>query len=178
MTIRRTVITFERARETAEVEANFLEYLKRSYNVEPLQFLHAVEKDFKKEQDVNTKVTTAKNIIDTYVRDGCQLEINIDGFTKKRLMDWYDAPQPDKLENLFEESFKLVTSELKSDSYTRYLDSEMFKEFVKKKGEKYISTLREESEKKQIQFSPFNVNGCIKDQDIVSLLRLVRNQLW
>ena len=90
-------------------------------------------------------------------------------------MDWYDSPQPDKLDNLFEESFKLVTAELKSDSYTRYLDSEMFKDFVKHKGEKFISTLRGESEKKQIKFSPFNVNGCIKDQDIVSMLRLVRN---
>ena len=47
MTTRRVVITFEKARETADVEANFHEYLKRSYNREPLEFLHAVEKEFK-----------------------------------------------------------------------------------------------------------------------------------
>jgi hypothetical protein len=172
----RIVIAYDKARTTPEVEANFLEYLKRSYNREPLQFLIAVETDFKTEQDPKTKRMSAKIIIDNYIKDGSPLEINIDNGTKYKLLKEAEDQHDDKkLDALFDDAHKLVSAELKADSFTRYLDSDTFKEFVKKKGTKYINALVAASEKKQISFSPFDVNGAIKDQDIISLLRLVED---
>jgi hypothetical protein len=73
-----------------------------------------------------------------------------------------------------------VLLEVKSDSFVRYLDSELFLEFAKSKKEGffkqyYINTPRD----RPIEFSPFNVTANIHDQDIINLLRMAEgNQLW
>jgi hypothetical protein len=138
----------------------------------------AVDK-YKQETDPKTKVQSAKTIADTFIKDGSSLEVNIDGFTKSAFLKNLDqiSPEYDNLDTLFDATYKLVFLELKSDSFVRYLDSETFKDFAKKKGHKFMNELCPQEAVKQleIKWSPFDVNWCIQNDDVVTLLRMVED---
>jgi hypothetical protein len=171
----RYVLDFNKARAVPEVQENFHAYLKRSYNIEPLEFLIAVD-NFKKETDVKTKVQTAKQIADKFAKEGGELELNIDIFTRRQILTNAAVldTNTDNLDTIFDESYKVISAELKSDSFARYIDSVMFKEFSSKKGAKFMTELLPQDFKlKTITFSPFNVVGTVQNEDVVSLLRMV-----
>jgi hypothetical protein len=173
----RYVLEFNKARNNPELLANFHEYLRRSYNREPLEFLMAIDNDYKQQPDPKTKIQNAKSIADTYITDGSNLEINIDVFTKRSILLSIQQLQPDSpnLETLFDEIYKLVFLELKNDSFVRYLDSELFKEFSAKKGEKFMNELILAAQRHDVTFSNFHVNGNILDHDIINLLRMTED---
>jgi hypothetical protein len=174
MTTHRFILDFNKARSTPEVQANFHQYLVQSYNREPLEFLISVD-EYNQEKDLKTRIERAKQIAETYIKDGCRLEINIDGGSRKNLLGKINSlnTESENLELLFEETYRIVGSELKNDSFARYLDSAMFYEFSQKKGAKYMTGLCSKDSKPAVQFSRFDENGCIRDQDITALLSMV-----
>jgi hypothetical protein len=72
-----------------EVLANFYDYLKRSYSLEPLEFLLSVD-EFRRETDLIKKSTTAKIIVESHVKSGAKKEINIDGLSRNAIIAKYE----------------------------------------------------------------------------------------
>jgi uncharacterized protein YlaI len=97
-----------RALSNPELAANFHEYLRRSYTREPFEFLLAVDKDFKLQSDLKTKVQSAKNIVSTFICDDCKLELNIDSHNRKNMVAAVESltPESENLETLFDELYR------------------------------------------------------------------------
>ena len=112
-------LDFSAAMANPDILANFRQYLKRSYCPEPLEFMLAVTEKYLKEEKREKKVQIAQEIRDTFLLDGSKSEINIDGVTKKNLLqNIEDLCSGNKLSNRKSRSFNapLSVSAALSDS--------------------------------------------------------------
>jgi hypothetical protein len=68
----------------------------------------AVDKDFKLENDVKTRIQNAQNIVVKYVTEGAQLEINIDSQSKRKLVEAVNNLSMDStnFDGIFDEVYK------------------------------------------------------------------------
>jgi hypothetical protein len=68
----------------------------------------AVDKDFKTENDVKTRIQNAQNIVVKYVTEGAQLEINIDSQSKTKLVEAVNNLSMDStnFDDIFDEVYK------------------------------------------------------------------------
>jgi hypothetical protein len=106
----RLPLEFSKAKDCPELVKNFYEYLKRSYNREPLEFILVIDKEFRVADDPKAKVQVAKRIVDTFIRDGSMMEVNIDAFSKRHLATQVETLTFDSenLDTLFDETYKYV----------------------------------------------------------------------
>ena len=68
----------------------------------------AVDRDFKMENDINTKIQNAQNIVVKYVIEGAQQEINIDSQSKRKLVEAVNGLSMDStdFDGVFDEVYK------------------------------------------------------------------------
>ncbi len=112
---------FSAAIANPDILSNFRLYLKRSYCPETLEFMLAVTEIYLKTEKRDKKVQIAQEIRDTFLLDGSKSEINIDGATKKNLLqNIEDLSAGNKLSNRKSRSFTapLSVSAALSDSGT------------------------------------------------------------
>lgn len=101
-------VQFENIFVVEELHLNCLSYLRTSFQHEALLFLNEVRAF----RDAPTK-EKAQSIIDTHVVDGCDLEINIDSNTKKKLFTDFEKTKSNDtntvdtiLPTIFDEAFR------------------------------------------------------------------------
>jgi hypothetical protein len=104
-------LDFAASMANPDLLANFHKYLKNSYCPEPLEFMLAVSEKYLKEEKREKKIQIAQEIRDRFLLDGSRSEINIDGYTKKNLLQSIeDLCAGNKLSNRKSRSFNAPLS--------------------------------------------------------------------
>jgi hypothetical protein len=104
-------VRFENLFSVPILRENYNEYLKRSYQQEPLLFLLAV-REFKQNPNIETAIT----IVDTYIKDTGNLQVNMDGASKDKIIN--QTNEKSEISTLFDEAYKLVTHYFITNSST------------------------------------------------------------
>ncbi|KAL0476766.1 hypothetical protein AKO1_002766, partial [Acrasis kona] len=161
-------VIFDKTFKDSALQNNYKEYLKQSHSLEPLLFLLDVLK-FK----MKPSFDGISPIIEKYITEGAKFEINISGEDRRNIMASEDSTEP--MNKMFDSAFNAVYRELKSDSFHRYVNSELFKRFIERKGEAYLETISINltSSSGASKMMPSGFDTChISDRDLECLVRL------
>lgn len=80
------VFKFERMFDNALVRGNFGAYLSSVHNADPFNFYLEVE-ELKRLRALSNQVSSARSIVDKYIRHNSRHEINIDRATRVHILD-------------------------------------------------------------------------------------------
>ncbi|KAL0480606.1 Rgs3 [Acrasis kona] len=167
-------VQFESIFQYKDLHDNYHSYLKTSHQQEPLLFLTAV-KEFK----LLPNEVKAMSILDSFIKEGGKYELNLSNHTKHKLYRTMQSIETSKdcntLANLFDDTFHLISLELRTDSYNRYLASKFFEELINKKGEdflKKISTIVSIQPKNKKKSRNFDV-AKMSESDIEFLVKVM-----
>ncbi|KAL0490141.1 regulator of G-protein signaling [Acrasis kona] len=162
-------VLFENIFEERGIQENYRRYLDKSYQLEPLLFLLEVRL-FRK----NPTLQHAKEIINKFIRNNAEYELNLSNNDRLPIIEFGDNATTTPPENLFQPIHNIVFAELRSDSFHRYLNSEIFKEYINKKGEQYLNSISKKifnCKKPKILPGDFSV-PYITDQDVENWIRM------
>ncbi|KAL0487909.1 regulator of G-protein signaling [Acrasis kona] len=161
--------------DDASTREHFINYLKRSFNDDCLIFLQ--ECKAYQTLPIESRFSTAQNIINKYIKLDSSNEINISGPLRTSIVeeiDKFSTAQQDVPESLFGNAYYAVMRELKEDAFARYTRSRDFEEFINKKDKtflsKYVATKRKETIL-NISQQDFN-QKCIHEKDVKLMMRL------
>ncbi|KAL0488815.1 regulator of G-protein signaling [Acrasis kona] len=160
---------------------HFVVYLKRSFNEDCLLFLKDC-KVFSSIGKADELQTVAKSICDRYIKQGGSNEINISGAVRNYLCSVIDGQSEHKLSSsIFDDLSFVVTRELKEDAFARYIRSKDFEDFVKKRGNLFLSKYKvgKRAELVLPTYASDFTTKCISDEDVKLVLKLCEDSpIW
>ncbi|KAL0479724.1 regulator of G-protein signaling [Acrasis kona] len=171
-------IPFENVFSNQVLRDHFYSFLKRSFNDDGFSFLLAKEK-YDAEANVEKKLEMLHDMLDTYIKEGCQREVNVDAKSRRDAEGAINecilkkTPPPD---SLLEEISEIIFRELRNDSFARYQRSEGFLDLIDSQGLDFINSISHkegDSQTASILFSSQDFNQkTINDSDIKLIFRL------
>ncbi|XP_013409534.1 uncharacterized protein LOC106173091 isoform X2 [Lingula anatina] len=118
-------VSFEKLLADPAGQATFTEFLKKEFSEENMLFWITCEK-FKKISSPAQMKVRAQEIFSCHLATGATEPVNIDSVARKRAAECLENPVPDMFDMSQQQIFRLM----KTDSYVRFLKSDMYKECV------------------------------------------------
>ena len=120
--------------ETYELLAHFLE---DNHNLELLNFLEQVN-DFNLLISNGSKMTRAKTIFETFIKEGSQQEVNIDSSVRKSTTEAFENAVSEKIlpDEIFRAAYRVVCLDLIFDAFPRFEKDQKILDFFSKEKRK------------------------------------------
>jgi hypothetical protein len=145
-------IRFEALFTVPEATTLFRSYLARSLNDDGFNFVLEV-RELKANTTLSNEEKLAKilEIVDTYIVEGSQKEVNIDAATKKPVIKIVDETlQKTDLVvpvTVFDDIAAVITRELKEDAFCRFIRSECLEDYLKRcKDDSFLFSIAKKKE--------------------------------
>lgn len=126
------VFMYEDAMKQKKVKQLFAKYLKDIHNEEQFLFLEEVEKyKLMMKKSDKERYNKAKDIISRFIVVFAENEINISNDQRKEIVEKFDKHSSTNSTsiNLFDELYSDIHLSLKIDSFKRFVQSKLFKDF-------------------------------------------------
>lgn len=159
------VFLYEDAMRQKKVKQLFGKYLKEIHNEEQFMFLEEVEK-FKLmiKKSEKERYNKAKDIISRFIVVFAEHELNISNEQRKDIIEKFDNLTPNTCPtNLFDELFSDIHMSLKIDSFKRFVQSKLFRDFCDNCDEKEFSTFAQKYQKENSMRVFQEINEEIKE---------------
>ena len=137
----------EKIRGDVQGRNSFRIFLAKEFAEENLLFIEEVEKFDATPQD--DRYLLGFKIFETYVKSGCEREVNVEAKIRKQLTEKFEAQEIKKF--MFRDAQAAVLETLRDDNLVRYMQSDVY--------ENYINKLKEEREQNQRGVGAKSPNG-------------------
>ena len=126
----------EKIRNDIQGRNSFKQFLAKEFAEENLLFIEDVEKFESAQED--ERYSMGFRIFETYIKPGCEREVNIDAQVRKKITEKFGIHEVKK--PIFREAFVSVLETLREDNLVRYMKSDKY--------ELFITKIKEEREKR------------------------------
>jgi hypothetical protein len=157
---------FSQVLKNSELKKLFHQYLETEFNAEPLLFLEAVQG--LEGLDENEARQQAQQIITKFVGENAPSEINLSSPAKQQLLQDFQSGNV-LVVKVFEKAKDVITLELKTDSFPRFIRSSLWFNFLRKQDKNFITQLGVPKAATIYDYTDddFGKNAIVTDYDFV-----------